>query len=143
MVVKFHNLKVQHKSSVYFHFLCVFMSRFLIIIVIITSWGWAGPSSDQLQARFVSFAYRSSLCLINQVWKSQLVKLNWLNQVDEIKLIKINFSNYSWIITRIRSCWTIRLGQLGLMNRFDWVKLFISSCSDHQFIQWSKCINQI
>ena len=28
------------------------------------------------------------LCLSNQVFKIQLVKLNWLNQVDEIKLIK-------------------------------------------------------
>ena len=31
------------------------------------------------------------LCLSNQVFKIQLVKLDWLNQVDEIKLIKNQF----------------------------------------------------
>ena len=93
-----------------------------------TSWGWAGPSSDQLLARYTSIEAWLGVYAVTVVnwfrvffvYQIKLIKPMWTNQFYQSKFNKANCfrSIQVWKIILIQSSSTNQGGQMYFGNIF-------------------------
>ena len=93
-----------------------------------TSWGWAGPSSDQLLARYTSIEAWLVVYAVTVVkwfrvffvYQIKLIKPMWTNQFYQSKFNKANCfrSIQVWKINLIHSRSTNQVGQINFVNVF-------------------------